>query len=346
MTSLNLLTLPHWPCAYRSPQGNGRIRAFPSDFIVEEMLSFKPSGEGEHIFLQIQKINQNTEYVARQLARFANVRQRDIGYAGMKDRYAKTTQWFSVWLPKGEIPIWSDFCIEGVQVLSVTRHARKLKRGALACNRFVLTIREWSGDITQTLETLQALKAHGVPNYYGEQRFGREGQNVRKALAMFEGEKVPREQRSIYLSAARAFLFNCILAQRIENGSWATGLAGDVLMLEGSQSVFACDDIDDALAQRLANYTLHPTGALYGKGDLLTQSVALQLEQNVFDAYAPLTQGLQTFGLESARRALRVNVQALTWEYDNAQATLVLTFSLPAGSYATAVLRELIAYSS
>ena len=340
--NLENFTLPHWPHAYGSPQGKGNIRTVPADFIVKETLAFEPSGSGEHIFLQIEKTGENTEYVARQLARFANVRQRDIGYAGMKDRHAITTQWYSVWLPKGDEPIWANFSAEGVKVLCVTRHARKLKRGALAHNQFELTIRQWQGDIDSTIAQLTSIKRHGIANYFGTQRFGHQGQNIMKALAMFNGEKVPREQRSIYLSAARSFLFNCILARRINDNNWATGLNGDVFMLDGSRSGFACEEIDDIIRTRLDNNELHPTGALYGEGDLRACADAQKCEQSVLDEYESLTRGLIAFGLETDRRALRVNVQDLTWQLSDENTTLLLKFSLPAGSYATAVLREIM----
>jgi tRNA pseudouridine13 synthase len=334
-------SLPIWAYAYGSPSGQGEIRTLPEDFIVEETLAFEPSGNGEHVFLQIQKNGENTEYVARQLARFANVRQRDIGFAGMKDRHAITTQWFSVWLPKGEEPNWTEFATENMTVLHVTRHARKLKRGALANNRFGLTIRNWQGDKTKTVDQLTEIKTHGVANYYGSQRFGHGGQNVAKALAMFQGAKVGREQRSLYLSAARAFLFNHILSARIEQHSWQTGLNGDVFMLDGSRSCFVCEVIDDDIQTRLAQNALHSTGALVGKGESRVSAEALELEQKIIENYPELQNGLVAFGVENDRRALRINVANLTWEFSD-ESTLKLHFLLPAGSYATALLREII----
>jgi tRNA pseudouridine13 synthase len=338
---LENFSLPIWEYAYGSPSGQGEIRTLPEDFIVEETLAFEPSGNGEHIFLQIQKTGENTEYVARQLARFANVRQRDIGFAGMKDRHAITTQWFSVWLPKGEEPNWVEFATENMAVLHVTRHARKLKRGALANNRFGLTIRNWQGDKTKTVEQLTAIKNHGVANYYGSQRFGHGGQNVAKALAMFQGAKVGREQRSLYLSAARSFLFNHILSARIEQHSWQTGLNGDVFMLDGSRSCFACEVIDDDIHARLAKNALHSTGALVGKGESRVSAEALEIEQKIIENYPELQNGLVAFGVENDRRALRVNVANLTWKFSD-DTTLKLQFLLPAGSFATALLREII----
>lgn len=338
---MKLEKLPDWAYAYGSPSGIGDIRVLPEDFIVEETLAFEPSTNGEHVFLQIQKTGENTEFIARQLARFANVRQRDIGYAGLKDRHAVTTQWFSVWLPKKDEPNWQDFSTPTIKMLQVIRHAKKLKRGVLANNRFEITVKNWQGDETRTLEQLTTIKNHGVPNYYGSQRFGHEGRNIMKAVAMFAGEKVEREQRSLYLSATRSFLFNEILASRIEKNNWHKGLAGDVLMIDGSHSCFAVSEIDAALYERLTQNLLHPTGALFGSGAARISTKALELEQQIFEKYPDLTAGLLRFDLENARRALRVQVANLKWEFKDKQ-TLVLKFNLPAGSYATAVLREIV----
>lgn len=333
--------LPIWPYVYGSPSGSGKIRTVPEDFIVEEKLSFEPSGDGEHAFLQIQKTGENTEYVARQLARFAKVRQRDIGYAGLKDRHALTTQWFSVWLPgKAELE-WGQFSTETIKALQITRHARKLKRGALSGNSFNLTLRDWQGDREKTIGQLELIKANGIANYYGEQRFGYQGQNVEKALEMFQGKKVGREQRSLYLSAARSYLFNQFLGIRVKNHIWNKPLAGDTFMFDRSQSCFKSQQPDDDIVCRIEAKTIHPSGVLWGKGEIGTSGDAQTIEQDVIEANAELAQGLVTAGVDSSRRTLRVNVENLEWCYINSS-TLQLSFILPAGSYATSVLRELI----
>ena len=336
------LNLPIWPYVYGSPSGQGIIRHHPADFQVTEQLSFEPSGDGEHVFLQIQKTGENTDYVARQLARIAGVRQRDIGYAGIKDRHAVTTQWFSVWLPglKPD-PDWSALTSEQLTILHTIRHARKLKRGVLAANHFKLRIRQWQGDRDTTLQQLERIKTQGIPNYYGEQRFGHGGQNVSKALAMFQGRKTSRDLRSLYLSAARAYLFNHLLAQRVEARNWNQAVSGEVLSFDLSHSRFHAQQIDASILARVAAYEIHPTGLLWGKGSSETTDAAFALEQAIIATYPELAQGLLDFGVALDRRALRVNVQQLCWQFTDAQ-TLVLDFSLPAGCYATAVLRELI----
>jgi tRNA pseudouridine13 synthase len=328
-----------WPFVYGGPSVRGKIRAAADDFVVNESLSFTPDGAGEHVFLQIEKCNENTDYVAGRLAKFSGVAKRDVGYAGLKDRHARTVQWFSVWLPGKADPDWTAFDSGNVTVLQAIRHGKKLRIGALAGNSFQITVREWQGDRERLVRQLQAIKTHGIANYFGEQRFGHDGRNIAKALAMFQGQRVKREQRSIYLSAARAYLFNRILALRIERHNWNRALPDDALMLDGSHSYFKCADIDDDVEQRVASGKLHPTGALWGRGRSDVAGAALELEKQALDACPELAAGLESSDVDMARRALRVNVADLQWEFSGAN-DLLLRFSLPAGSYATALLRE------
>ncbi len=337
------IVIPCWPYVYGSPSGTGKLRSLPEDFKVYEDLSFEPSGAGEHVFLQIQKNGENTEFIARELARFTNVRQGDIGYAGLKDRYAIATQWFSAWLPGKSEPDWTAFETGNIKVLQTHRHARKLKRGVLSGNRFEIVIRDWRGDLEKTIEQLTLIKTGGIANYYGEQRFGNHGQNVNKALAMFSGDRVKRAQRSLYLSAARSYLFNQILSGRIIRGTWNLAIPGDTFMFDRSQSHFKSLEPDPEILLRVATNAIHPTGALWGKGEVDVSADALIIEQAVIEANLELAQGLISNGVEKARRALRVNVENLEWQFIGNSA-LKLRFSLPAGSYATALLREIVIF--
>jgi tRNA pseudouridine13 synthase len=330
-----------WPYVYGQPSGLGKIRSVPEDFIVKENLSFEPSGAGEHVFLLIEKTGENTDYVARQLAKFANVRQRDVSYAGLKDRYAVTTQWFSVWFPGKADPDWTQFETDSMKVLHTVRHARKLKRGVLSGNSFKLIIRDWRGDKDKAVQQLEAMKADGIANYYGSQRFGNEGQNVNKALGMFLGAKAGREQRSLYISAVRSYLFNQILAYRVTRKIWNQPVTGDTYMFDLSHSCFKSDLPDAEIIRRLEAKEIHPTGVLLGRGDADVSADALGIEQGIIDAYPELAQGLIACSVDKDRRALRVNIQNLSWQFVN-DATLELGFTLPAGSYATSVLREII----
>ena len=335
------IEIPLWPYVYGSPSGLGKIRTVPEDFIVKEILAFEPSGTGEHVFLQIEKTGENTDYVARQLARFANVRQRDVSFAGLKDRHAVTTQWFSVWLPGKADPDWTQFETDSMKVLHTMRHARKLKRGVLSGNSFKLIIRDWQGDKDKTIQQLGAMKTNGIANYYGSQRFGNEGQNVNKALGMFLGAKTGREQRSLYLSAARSYLFNQILADRVTRNNWNQPVAGDTYMFDLSHSCFKSGLPDAEIIRRLDAKEIHPTGALWGRGETGVSADTQSIEQGIIDAYPQLAQGLIDSEVDKDRRTLRVNVQDLHWQFVN-DTTLELVFTLPAGSYATSVLREII----
>lgn len=336
--------IPAWPFVYGGPSGRGKIRTSPEDFIVEEMLAFEPSGAGEHAFLQIRKTGENTDYVARQLARFADVRQRDIGFAGLKDRHAVTTQWFSVWLPGKPDPDWAAFASASIDVLQAIRHARKLQRGALSGNRFTLVIRDWQGDWDKANAQLNLIKSAGLANYFGEQRFGHQGRNVEQALSLFQGKKVGRELRSIYLSAARSFLFNQVLAARVERQTWNRPLPGEIYMFDKSHSRFKAEMPDPTIAGRIEAGEIHPTGVLWGQGENGPSDAVSELEAEVSERFSELAQGLQNSGVETERRPLRVNVTDLAWWLSEDQ--LQLSFSLPAGSYATALLREIIEWES
>ncbi|MDD4914281.1 MAG: tRNA pseudouridine(13) synthase TruD [Methylococcales bacterium] len=335
------ILLPDWSHAFGGPSGSGDIKTRPDDFIVDEIPSFTPEGSGEHVFLHIEKSGENTEYVARLLARHAGVRQRDIGYAGMKDRHGRTSQWFSVWLPGKDDPDWSALESENLKILAAARHARKLKRGVLAGNLFRLLVRNTQIDQAKAEQQLQSIKRNGFPNYFGEQRFGHRGQNIDRALTMFAGAKTRREQQSIYLSAARAYLFNLILSERVKAGSWNQALPGEIFKLDQTNSHFYAPAIDDSLSQRLASGDIHPTAVLWGKGDSGASEDALRVEQQIIAAHQTLAEGLIKAGLESDRRALRVIPQDFIWQFED-ERTLRLAFRLPAGSYATSLLREVL----
>ncbi len=329
--------LNDWPRAFGPVCGVGCIKQRPADFQVSEELSFEPEGEGEHVFIQLEKIGENTDYIARQLARLAAVRQRDIGYAGLKDRHAVTTQWFSIWLPGKSEPDWRTIESEFIKILRVTRHRRKLKRGAIKRNHFVITICDWQGDEQLFIERLQQIKSEGFPNYFTEQRFGRDGHNVKKALALFQGDSVKRQQRSLYLSAARSWLFNQILADRVLAGSWNQLQEGDKCQLNSNRSLFDFDANDPDLAARCQAGDLHPTGILFGHSSTPLSG----RNQQLLARYPELTEGLLKFELQADYRALRVFPENLDWRRLSPDRWR-LSFSLPSGAYATALIRELL----
>lgn len=319
-----------------------RFRERPEDFVVEEIAGFAPSGQGEHLLLTIEKQGLNTADVARRLAAWAGVADVAIGYAGLKDRHAVTRQRFTVHLPGRESPDTTLLEDERLRVLEAARHSRKLPRGGLAGNRFELVLRDVQGARDAIDSRLQAIATRGVPNFYGEQRFGRAGDNVAQALAMFAGGRVKREERSLLLSAVRSELFNRVLAERVRDGSWDTGLDGEVWMLDGRRSVFGPEPLTPELRARCEAFDIHPTGPLWGRGALRTDRACGALESAVLqgDDTARLRSGLERAGLEQERRMLRLRPEAPAWSWVDAS-TLRLAFALPAGAYATAVLAEL-----
>jgi tRNA pseudouridine13 synthase len=328
--------------AHGAPTLRARMRAVPEDFIVEEIDAFAPSGSGEHLLLTVRKRGMNTAFAAKRIAQWAGVAESAIGYAGLKDRHALTTQRLSVWLPKKVAPDIAALQSDELQVLEHAWHSRKLPRGALAGNRFELTLREVVGDRAAIEARLRAIAECGVPNYFGEQRFGRGGDNLGKALAMFAGRRVKREERTHLLSAARSELFNRALAARVADGSWNRGLDGEVWMLDGSRSVFGPEPWSEALAARLDEFDIHPSGPLWGRGELRSQDAARTLELAAVAAGdgPALCAGLEQAGLAQERRALRLRPNELIFEFPERE-SLRLRFSLPPGCYATTVLAEL-----
>lgn len=338
--------LPVWPRTAPPPLSGALLRARPEDFQVEERMPFTLTGAGEHLWLRIRKRGFNTDYVARLLARTAGIARRDVGYAGMKDRNAVTDQWFSLHLAGRVDPDWQGLPA-GIEVLEATRHSRKLKTGALAGNCFTLVLRECRGDAEAVRARVELLRREGVPNYFGEQRFGRDGANVAHARSMFAGDEQVRDRHlhGLYLSAARSYLFNEVLATRVRAGSWQEILAGEACMLAGTRSYFIAELLDAALQRRLAEHDIHPSGPLWGQGELPCRANALALEQQVAAAYPDLIHGLEAAGLRQERRALRVIPEAIEAELLE-QDVWRLRFCLPAGCYATVVLRELADYQA
>lgn len=328
--------------AHGAPVLAARIRSTPEDFFVEELPGFDASGAGEHLLLTVEKRGMNTAFAAKTIAQWAGVDESAIGYAGLKDRHAVTRQRFSVWIPKKIAPDIAALQSDALRVLEHAWHARKLPRGALAGNRFVLVLRELEGQREAVDARLSAIARRGVPNHFGEQRFGRGGDNVRKAVAMFAGGRVKREERTMLLSAARSELFNRVLAARVEAGSWDAALDGEVWMLDGSRSVFGPEPFTPELRARLEAFDIHPSGPLWGEGELRSTGAARELELAALagDTATRLRAGLERAGLKQERRALRLRPAELAWDWrDNG--ALELRFALPPGSYATTVLQEL-----
>jgi len=334
------------PYAYEQPATTGVLRRSPEDFEVEEDLGFEPAGEGEHLWLWVEKRGVNTDQVARQLAKIAGVRQRDVGYAGLKDRHAVTRQWLSILRPQGDVGLAAHWQDENWRVLRAAKASRKIRRGALRGNRFRVTLHDVTGDVAQVEARLERISRHGVPNYFGEQRFGRD--NVARAEAMVRGELrvADRHLRGLYLSCLRSALFNAVLARRVQDHNWDRALAGEALNLEGSRSFFVAEVVDDVILHRLAAGDIHPSGPLWGRGEPASHGEALACEMATVAACPGVwKRACVDTGMEQERRPLRLAVTELQWRWSGEQ-ELQLGFSLQAGAYATAVIREVLNYRS
>ncbi|MGB2149635.1 MAG: tRNA pseudouridine(13) synthase TruD [Cobetia amphilecti] len=350
--------MQRWPHAHGGPLGAGDFRHTPEDFRVTELMDFVPEGHGEHQWLWVEKRGLTTDDLCRELAGLCEVAPRDIGVAGLKDKQAITQQWVSVWLPGREAPQdLSDALAEkGVRVLASVRHPRKLKRGVHRGNRFALRV---SGEAVAHPEfeaRWQTLIRDGVPNYFGPQRFGHQGHNLGRARAVLVRGWRKRDDRSgMLLSTARSFLFNEVLAARLKANCWATALSGEVFALNGTGSRFVTDGSESAetLAQRLASGDIHPTGPLWGTGRAEAHAQVAQLEQVLATRWPQLCEGLEKAGVKAERRPLRLmpGKPRLEWDItpeqaktEGGEASVWLHFDLPRGSFATGLLRELIAH--
>jgi len=301
---------PAWPRVLDASLGAplaGEYRAVPEDFLVEEALDFAPEGEGEHLWLFIEKRDLTTAMVARELARLCAVSPREVGYSGMKDRVAVTRQWLSVQLPGREAPaeLAARLAERGIRVLDQARHPRKLKRGVHRVNRFRLRITGAAVADPALEARWQRLCDTGVANYFGPQRFGPDGRNLQRARAVLTRGWRKRDDRDgMLLSAARSFLFNELLAERVREGSWATPLPGDVVMLDGSASQFdvALDDgaLLAELRARATRLDLHPAGVLWGIGESRTTGAARVHETALAARYPGLCGGLAQAGVRLA----------------------------------------------
>ncbi len=322
------------------PAASGVIRAEPEDFYVEESLPFELSGEGEHLYLFVEKRELNSGDAARLLATAAGLRRRKVSMAGLKDKYAVTRQWFSLHLPGMPDPDFSALP-SSVRIRQQQRHTRKLRRGAIRLNRFRLLVRDLQGDTDLLTQRLQLIARFGFPNYFGEQRFGRGYANLRRAIVVLERGSTRSPVEGLYLSAVRSMLFNLVLSARISAGNWCSAMPGDVMQLSHSNSLFRVDAADAEIDSRLTAQQIHVTGPLTGlPARILPEGDALQFERSLLNAHQFWIEGLQRCGLKADRRPLRAPAGELEFNLHRDQ--LQLEFTLQRGSYATSLLREVL----
>lgn len=298
----------NFPRASKNLPAKGLIKEQVEDFYVEESLDPKLAGEGEHVWLWLEKQGQNTEYVAEKIAQYANVKLMDVGFSGLKDRWAVTRQWFSVYLGNKPEPVWSELGMDGVEILKQGRHLKKLRRGEHASNKFKIVVR--SLEQAQFVdEELARIAKTGFPNYFGAQRFGFNGANLERGERFFSGKiKASRSQRSFYLSAARSFLYNLNLARNIDNQTWLSCSLG---------------------------------GPLYGDETAGVNEIS-EVERAVLTEYPVFADAIHKNRLKLERRPYAIVPENLIWQIT--ENTLTLSFSLPSGCFATSLISELMEY--
>ncbi len=286
-----------------------QFKAAVEHFVVRETLSFEPSGSGEHQYLLVRKRGLNTSDVAARIARQAGVPTRDVGYAGMKDKWAVADQWFSVAGSDFDVAGFGEEQDEELAVLTQSRHEKKLKRGAVAKNSFEILL-TGVADVPPIEDTR-------FPNYFGPQRLGQD--NVARAKAWIVNRRRRRIspfKQGLYLSVLRSVLFNAVLDMRVNQGNWCEPLSGDVLDEEGN-----------------------PTAPMWGRGRSATAGEAAEIEAAALAPFEKIMEALEFAGVVQGRRSLLARAEALVVESD-ADGDVRLAFDLPSGSYATVFLAQ------
>jgi len=332
------------PYLHGGPLGCARFKSVPEDFVVEEVLGFEPSGEGEHCLVWAEKRDLDSNTAAVRLATAVGIRNRLVSHCGLKDRHAVTRQWFSLHMPGQPSPESAALESEGLRVLRITRNSRKLRRGIHLGNHFTIRLREPDFPSELAAERWQRIVECGAPNYFGTQRFGNEGRNVEKAMAMFRGEyrTADRLLRGILLSAARSHLFNAVVASRMDAGTWDRALSGEVYGFADNGTILLPEKHRGDEAERFAQGVLELTAPLWGTGELQSSSEVREMEASIVKNFPELTAGLEAAGLRQERRVLRLRPTAPNFAVlENGD--LQLSFDLPKGTYATTLLRELAA---
>ena len=309
-----------FPLAFPDLETSADFRTQSEDFFVDEQLGFELSGNGEHLCLHIEKRNQNTIKVAKQLAELAGIKQMDVGYCGLKDKHAVTRQWFSLYLGQRELD-WQSIQLQDCTILSTARHDKKLRRGIHARNAFRIRLRNVQADSALLSRRWKDIGEQGVPNYFGEQRFGYGGSNLQQAEALIDVHaRIWRERKNQFaVSAVRSYLFNHVLADRVRTDEWRHVINGD---------------------PQIADLPLVATGPLWGRGRSLSVETLAEREKILLQPYALFCEKLEHLGLQQERRALLLQPTDVSVQRE--ENDWVLGFSLPPGTYATSVLREFL----
>jgi len=334
-----------WAYASGAPQSKADLKTHCSDFLVTEDLGYEPCGEGEHVYLDITKTDTNTDFLARNIAKLAGVPARQVNYSGLKDRRGVTRQWFGVHLPgKAEAvdPDWQQLQGPEVHLHQVIRHQRKLKTGVHQGNFFAIRLRNIKSSVALE-QKLSIIAEQGAPNYFGDQRFGRQGGNLSLALSMIQGKRIKdRFKRGMALSSIRSYLFNQLLSHRVDDGSWLKAAVGDRCMFSDGFSQFdACAPADLADVQhRIDTGDLAPTGVMAGRVGNPPVTPASLYEAQILSPWEPWIEALVDLDMTAQRRSLRLWPKNFSWRWCEGD-VLELNFHLMRGSYATALIREI-----
>jgi tRNA pseudouridine13 synthase len=356
------LNLPVWRKAYPDIPWEAKYKTSNQDFLVTEELSFELNHDNEsgsqqleHLYLYIQKTSLTSYQLVELLADYFDIEQSRVGYAGLKDKKAITKQWFSVYLP-GKFKSLDIEMLIGSQMVTATNSVRysgqceilkaqwysgKIRRGAIARNQFKITLRSKTKIPPAVFERLESISKMGFPNYFSEQRFGIEGQNIKLIDSWVKNKTIPEPKlHSILFSAARSRLFNNILNSRIESENWNQAIAGDYYMLNGTNTCFEVKSLDHNISERCKSGDIHPCASLWGVGNPKILAEAGEIESQCLRQFKSWCQFLEEKQLKIAYRSMRCLVQNLHWQSLN-NTDLELNFALPSGSYATALLHEL-----
>ncbi|WP_437494521.1 tRNA pseudouridine(13) synthase TruD [Sorangium sp. So ce1014] len=341
------------------------LRSSPADFVVEELPAYAASGRGEHVFVTFRKTGRTTPDAVRAIALALGADPGSTGFAGMKDRHAITTQTASIQLPlaRDPAPLLEQAELPGIEILAVARHDNKLKPGHLLGNRFRIALRGIAPAALPLAERrLAEIGRAGIPNAFGPQRFGRNGDNPERALAWLAGrERGPRDRREqrLLFSALQSRWFNEVLARREADGTWSTVLPGDLAKKRDTGGLFLVPlegpEVADAEA-RAAALAISATGPMFGRKMRWPEGAPGALELEVLTAAIGDPHRLDAFAHagEGTRRPLRLEVDGLevsaAWEPavgagapqpagdPGAEQGIVVSFVLPKGGYATTVL--------
>ncbi|ADZ90452.1 tRNA pseudouridine(13) synthase TruD [Marinomonas mediterranea] len=351
-----------WSYAWGAPTVKGKLKVYPQDFYVEELLGFEPSGAGEFLYILIEKVGVNTDYLAKRIAQVFDISVSKISYAGVKDRHACTRQWFCLHVLGKQLDLSTLSDVfrmpEQVRVLKEVRHSKKLKTGGHKGNRFVLRVRELERqDSDQFLERLELIKRFGVPNYFGAQRFGIDGNNLQHGLGFVGRGRQSKRRLSktegFWLSAIRSWFFNESLHRQVLSGQWERLYVGDIMQYSTQNQQRRVKALSNETLLALRTGKCSPIHPLLSDGwEKGTSEIRAKVIQEIIDQHSDLYKGFLTFECSREDRLTRIIPVDMAWELlqskrsgddiETPREDLILQFELPKGAFATTVMRELI----